>query len=249
MLGRRRKAHGEDSPRESLAAMAGAGAALAARPNDGDSIFRTIFDHVAVGIWQTTPDGQYIRVNPRCAEIMGYASPEEAVASVRDIAQQIYVDPAERERFKAKLDAEGRVSGFIARHRRRDGSIFWARLSAVAVPGPDGRTAFYIGSGEDVSELIEIQEQLRGTERDFREIWENAAEGIYRSSPEGKQLRANPALVRFNGYAGEPELLAAVGDIAREWYVEPRRRDEFKRLLHDHGRIHNFESEVFRHKT
>jgi PAS domain S-box-containing protein len=229
--------------------MAEAGAALADSGANAERIFRVIFDHVAVGIWQTTPDGHYIRVNPRCAEIMGYDSPAEAVRSVSDIAQQIYVDPQERERFKAKLEADGRVSGFIARHRRRDGALYWARLSAVAVPGPDGKTAFYIGTGEDVSELIEIQEQLRATERDYREIWENAAEGIYRSSPDGRQLRANPALVRFNGYTSETELLAAVSDIAREWYVEPGRRDEFKRLMRERGRVHNFESEVYRHKS
>ncbi|HEY7607727.1 MAG TPA: PAS domain-containing sensor histidine kinase [Alphaproteobacteria bacterium] len=217
--------------------------------SDGDTIFRTIFDHVAVGIWQSTPEGRYLRVNPRCAEIMGYDTPADAVAAVSDIAQQIYVDPLERERLKAELASKGRVSGFVARHRRRDGSVYWVRLSAVAVTGADGRPAFYIGSSEDISELIEIQEQRRATERDHREIWENAAEGIYRSSPEGRQLRANPALVRFNGYASEAELLAAVGDIAREWYVEPGRRDEFKRLMREHGRVYNFESEVYRHKT
>jgi PAS domain S-box-containing protein len=249
MLGRRRKAHGEDTPHENLATMATAGAALAACRSDGDAIFRTIFEHVAVGIWQSTPDGRYIRVNPRCAELMGYRSPEEAVASVRDNAQQVYVDPGERDRFKAILEAEGRVSDFLARHRRRDGSIHWVRLSAVAVAGADGKPLFYIGSGEDVSDLMETQEQLRAAERDYRRIWEHAAEGIYRSSPEGKQLRANPALVRLNGYNSEAEMLAAVNDIAREWYVDPNRRDEFKRLLGQNARIHNFESEIYRHKT
>jgi len=249
MLGRRRKAQGEDSPHQSLAGLAGAGAAIAASRTEAAHIFRTIFDRVGVGIWQSTPEGRYVRVNQSCAELMGYDSPEQAVAAVRDIATQIYVDPGERERFKAILEAEGRVSGFVARHRRRDGTIRWVRLSAVAVCGDDGKPAFYIGSGEDVSELIEIQEQLSAAERGYREIWENAAEGIYRSSPEGKQLRANPALVRLNGYSSEAELLAAVNDIAREWYVEPGRRDEFKRLLQEHGRIHNFESEIYRHKT
>src|SRR5262245_43738589 len=149
MLGRRRKAFGGESPHESLSAMAGAGAALAATRSEADDIFRTIFDHAAVGIWQTTPDGRYLRVNPCCAEMLGYDSPEETVAAISDIAQQVYVDPAERELFKAKLAAEGRVSGFVARHRRRDGSTYWARLSGVAVPGADGKPAFYIGSAED----------------------------------------------------------------------------------------------------
>ncbi|MGH7003543.1 MAG: PAS domain-containing protein, partial [Alphaproteobacteria bacterium] len=229
--------------------MAEAGAVLAAPQIDHDQIFRLIFDRLGVGIWQSTPEGRYLRINRRCAELIGYESPESAVTAVGDIARDIYVDSAERERFKASLAAEGRVSGFVARHRRRDGSVWWARLSAVAVRGVDGTPLFYVGSSEDVSELIETQEQLRAAERDAREIWENAAEGIYRSSPDGRQLRANPALVRLNGYDSEEEMLRSVNDIAREWYVEPTRRDEFQRLLLEGGRIVNFESEIYRHKT
>ena len=53
--------------------------------------------------------------------------------------------------------------------------------------------------------------------------------GAYRSSIDGRQLRANAALVRLNGYASESELLAAVNDIGREWYVDAQRRIEFQR--------------------
>jgi PAS domain S-box-containing protein len=73
--------------------------------------------------------------------------------------------------------------------------------------------------------------------------------GAYRSSVEGKQLRANAALVRLNGYASEQEMLASVNDIAREWYVDPQRRIEFQRLMQRDGQVVDFVSEVFRHKT
>ncbi len=73
--------------------------------------------------------------------------------------------------------------------------------------------------------------------------------GAYRSSADGRQLRANPALVRLNGYADEAELLAAVNDIGREWYVEPGRRQEFMRLMKRDGQVLDFVSEVYRHKT
>jgi PAS domain S-box-containing protein len=73
--------------------------------------------------------------------------------------------------------------------------------------------------------------------------------GAYRSLPGGQQLRANPALVRLNGYATEAEQVAAVRDIATEWYVQPGRRDEFIRLLERDGQVIGFVSEVWRHKT
>ena len=73
--------------------------------------------------------------------------------------------------------------------------------------------------------------------------------GAYRSSIEGRQLRANAALVRLNGYDSESELLTAVNDIGLEWYVDPQRRVEFQRLMQRDGQVVDFVSEVFRHKT
>jgi PAS domain S-box-containing protein len=93
------------------------------------------------------------------------------------------------------------------------------------------------------------RQALIAAERDYRSIFDNAIDGIYRSSPGGRQLRANPALVRLNGYDSEQEMLRSVNDIAAEWYVEPGRRAEFMRLLNEEGQVENFESEIYRHKT
>ena len=93
------------------------------------------------------------------------------------------------------------------------------------------------------------RQALVAAERDYRSIFDNAIDGIYRSSLAGRQLRANPALVRLNGYATEEEMLRSVNDIASEWYVEPGQRAEFMRLLNEFGQVENFESEIFRHKT
>jgi len=84
---------------------------------------------------------------------------------------------------------------------------------------------------------------------DFRSLFEFLPIGAYRSRPDGTQLRANPALVRMNGYDSEVELLAAVRNIAREWYVDPARRTLFVQLLERDGQVTGFESEVWRHKT
>ena len=73
--------------------------------------------------------------------------------------------------------------------------------------------------------------------------------GAYRSSPAGRQLRANAALVRLNGYQTEAELLAAVEDIGREWYVDAGQRTKFSELLERDGTVTDFVSEVYRHKT
>ena len=78
---------------------------------------------------------------------------------------------------------------------------------------------------------------------------DHLTEGVYRSSPDGKQISANRALVRLNGYESEAEQLAAVKDIALEWYVDDDRRAEFKALMDRNGQVENFVSEIYRHKT
>jgi len=84
---------------------------------------------------------------------------------------------------------------------------------------------------------------------DFSTLFYFLPIGAYRSSSEGRMLRANQALVRLNGYDTEDELLAAVNDIALEWYVDPARRGEFKRLLESQGFVRGFVSEIHRHRT
>ena len=84
---------------------------------------------------------------------------------------------------------------------------------------------------------------------DFSSLFDLLPIGAYRSSPSGRQLRANSALVKLNGYSSEAEMLAAVEDIATEWYCDASRRDEFIAMLYSQTRVVDFVSEVYRHKT
>ena len=89
----------------------------------------------------------------------------------------------------------------------------------------------------------------RARSDNFDTLFEFLPIGAYRSSPEGKQLRANPAQVRLNGYASEAEMLEGVQDIGKEWYVDPDRRGQFWAMLEREGFVKSFVSEIYRHKT
>ena len=64
-------------------------------------------------------------------------------------------------------------------------------------------------------------------------LFENAVEGMFQTTPEGGYLSVNPALARMYGYESPAELAASIRDIGRKVYVDPRRRDEFKRLMEE----------------
>ena len=84
---------------------------------------------------------------------------------------------------------------------------------------------------------------------DFSTLFSFLPIGAYRSTPQGRQLRANPALARLNGFASETEQLAAMHDIAGSWYVDPARRDAFMQAIEAEGRVIAFESEVYSYKS
>jgi PAS domain S-box-containing protein len=84
------------------------------------------------------------------------------------------------------------------------------------------------------------------TNETYRSIFEHAIEGIFRSSPNGTFVQANKALARIYGYNTPEALKAAITDIATQIYVDPSRRDTFIQMMHDHGMVSGFVSQVYR---
>ena len=99
---------------------------------------------------------------------------------------------------------------------------------------------------DQAQELLLQKEARLAAERKYRRIFENVSEGIFQSTPEGMYLMANPALARIHGFNSPRELIRSCRDISREIYVDPARREEFKRLLEKHGMVRDFEHETFR---
>ena len=85
--------------------------------------------------------------------------------------------------------------------------------------------------------------------RDLSTLFDLLPIGAYRSSPQGKILRVNAALLRMNGYASEAECFSDDKELARDSYVDPTRRSKFKSTLEAQGHISDFVSETFRLKT
>ena len=102
------------------------------------------------------------------------------------------------------------------------------------------------GATQDVTERQQAELALRHAEQKYRDIFEHAGEGIFQSTPEGRYLSANPALADILGFDSPEELIRNCTDISREVYAEPERREEFKRLLEQHGMVRWFEHQLIR---
>src|SRR2546422_11756172 len=111
---------------------------------------------------------------------------------------------------------------------------FEAWYSPVRDPA-DGVTGV-MGVGTDVTERHRAEEALRRSEESSRAVVENASYGIYRSTPDGRFLAANPAVVSLLGYASETELLGV--DLARDVYADPSERRSEEHTSELQSRLH-----------
>ena len=95
-------------------------------------------------------------------------------------------------------------------------------------------------------ELQSAYQQLEVAEAKYRGIFENAGEGIFQSTPDGRYITANPALARIYGCDSPEEVTAKFTDIERQLYVDPVRRNEFLRSIEESGTVSDFESQIYR---
>jgi PAS domain S-box-containing protein len=102
---------------------------------------------------------------------------------------------------------------------------------------------------QQLSRAEKVQAALSIAERDYRSIFDNAIDGIYRCDSTGHLLRANRAFAEMNGYATVAEMLAADSNVATRWYVDPDRRRQFREILERDGLVAGFVSEVRRHRS
>ncbi len=123
--------------------------------------YRSIFENAVEGIFQTTPEGQFISVNPAYARIMGYQSPAQMMREVTDIGKQVYVKPEDRLTYKSILAEQGIVQRFETQFQRKDGSICWVSINARAVKDEAGAVLYYEGTVEDFTESKREIEELR----------------------------------------------------------------------------------------
>ena len=102
------------------------------------------------------------------------------------------------------------------------------------------------GTAAAALESASLYTQVRQAEADYRSIFENAGEGIFRRTTDGKFITANPAMAQILGYQSPDELMSEINDVASRLYVDPDRQIEWERRLREDERIVGFESQYRR---
>lgn len=127
------------------------------------------------------------------------------------------------------------------RLKGKDGEYIWVEDSKRYLPGTKGERAEIVGGWTDITARKEAEQAQLAAETKYRRIFENAVEGIYQSSADGRLLTANPALARIAGYASTEEVIGSVTNIDEQFYADDGQRAEMKRLLREQGFVKGFE--------
>ena len=178
-----------------------------AAPHDGSSEveFRRVFEDAPIGIYQSTLEGRFVRVNPRLAEMLGYETEEELLRL--DLDSDVYYIQGERgqlirEFFPARVARQVEV-----RWKKKSGDPIWVSLSTYAVVNQDGSVRYFEGFVNDITQRKEAEEKLLQREEYFRSIIENSVDAVVLIDAEGRiEYAAQKDAVGFrpDEIVGEP---------------------------------------------
>ena len=159
-------------------------------------MYRSIFENAIEGIFQTTPSGQYLNVNPALAKMYGYDSTEDLVHGLTAIDNQLYVDPNRRNEFIRQMRAHGVVPAFESQIYRKDKSIIWISENARTVTGPDGKLLYYEGMVEDITERKRLETKLLESEEKISALISNIEDSIWSVDSDYRLITFNATFSR-----------------------------------------------------
>ncbi len=181
-------------------------ASLYTQVRKAEQNYRSIFEHAVEGIFQATPEGRFLTVNPAMARILGYDSPEEFIEKITDVGHQLYVNPSDRTAAARLQEEIGTLVGFEFKAYRKDGQTIWLSLNRRSAYDDNGRELYREGSIEDITERKRAEAALRESEERYRDLVENAHDIIYSHDLQGNYTSMNKAGTMITGYSLEEAL-------------------------------------------
>ena len=164
--------------------------------------FRSLVETTSDWVWEVDRDGRYSYSSPKVKEVLGY-EPDEIIGKT-----PFDLMPAEEairvsDQVSESMGERRPFSGVENVNLRKDGRWVVLETSGVPVFGGTGEFRGYRGIDRDVTERKHAEEALRASETLYRQLIEQAADGIFLADPNGKFILTNSATRRLLGYTEE----------------------------------------------
>jgi sigma-B regulation protein RsbU (phosphoserine phosphatase) len=187
-----------------------------------------VFDHLVEGVFRTTPDGHYLLANVALAAIYGYGTPVELMASIKDIAGRLYVEPGRREEFVRLMREHDTLSGFESEIYRKDGTRIWISENCRAVRDSRGGLLYYEGTVEDITQRRQMGEALQRSESLYHSLVEAMPQGVFRRDLQGRFTFANQPYCKYHRVQPEDILGKSDFDLYPKEAADKYWRDDVK---------------------
>lgn len=216
---------------------------------DTARMLKTLLGNLDGMVYRCRDDGDWTMefISEGCRRLTGYEASELLLNNRRSYESITYADDRKRVRedvngglaLRQRFDTEYRIV-------HASGEIRWVWERGTGIYNMQGDLVAIEGIIQDITERKASTLALREAERRYYNLFENALEGIFRTTLDGQYLDANPALARIYGFDSPVDLISELKDIRQQLYVDPSRRDEFMELIKARGVVASFESQIYR---
>ena len=198
--------------------------------------YRRLFENAHDSILIFNPENEIVLdANERACELYGYQRSELIGASLEKVSKDVKKG---KEKIKETIE-KGFYNNFETVQYKKDGSEIVLEINA-SVTEYKGKKAI-LSLNHDITKRKNIEKALRESEEKFRNIFYNSPLGIYRTTPEGKIIAANPAILELLGFSSIEELERR--NLESEGFdtvQSPRSR--FKELIKNESNVNGLES-------
>lgn len=206
---------------------------------ESEARFRAAFQSSAIGMGVLSLDGKILQVNEAVVKMSGYTQEE---LCQRYDHENVYPEDLNigMDLFQEMLEGKRDWFRVEKRYVRKNGEVFWARLTLSTVRAPDGSPAYLVGMIDDIDEQKKALESLKESEARFRSMFEHSAIGIGIMGFDRRLIDANPALCNIYGRTREELIGLSAAEV-----TYPDDDPESVRLLNElvTGQTDSFEAD------
>jgi diguanylate cyclase (GGDEF)-like protein/PAS domain S-box-containing protein len=173
--------------------------------------YRGLFENVVDGVYIASRDGEIITANPALVEMLGYDSVSDLKSAGKTTV--FYVNPIDRERVFARLEAQGVVKNFEYRLRRKDGSEIVVLENSRAIRDEPGHVIAHEGTITDITDRKRAETRIFEEKERAQVTLQSIGDGVITTDADGIVDYINPVAQDLTGWDMRSARNATVTDI------------------------------------